>query len=140
MMTSGKEEARAAFSKEANRYHKQNITCPFLSDNLCLIYEVRPFTCVGMVVSTPSEWCHPFNVNKPKTYVTLFPEMLDTSFYYKSLAGIMAQCMPVMVYSILKNGYGILSQILDLEGLSQAVADDPEVRMITEKYGRISAL
>lgn len=134
MMAPGKDEAEASFREEAKHYHKQNIPCPFLSDNLCSIYEVRPLTCAGMVVSTPSEWCHPLNVNKPKAYVTVSPELLDISFYYRSLAGIMAQCMPVMVYSILKNGYGVISQIPGLDGLIQAVTRDPEVGTVIDRH------
>jgi len=128
------EEALAAYYQESTRYHQQNIPCPFLHNDRCIIYPVRPFTCAGMAVSSPPEWCHYLSQNRPKVYPAYFQEMLDTSFYYKSLPGIFAQCMPVMVYSILKNGYAVLENIPGLEDIGRDAASDPEVKEIHKRF------
>lgn len=112
-------EAHRAFEEETRRYHKQNIPCPFLYNNLCLIYEVRPFTCAGTVATTPPEWCSPSNPNKPKIYQTRTPAVIDTSFYYQEISGVVLTFMPLMVYSILKGGYKLLSIVTGLEDLEE---------------------
>ena len=43
-------------------------TCPFLEDNLCCIYEVRPFGCVGFASQTPCSPGQPARV--PASYMT----------------------------------------------------------------------
>lgn len=42
--------------------------CPFLEDNLCCIYEVRPFGCVGFASQTPCSPGQPARV--PASYMT----------------------------------------------------------------------
>jgi len=121
-------EAQTVLQESENRYRKQNIYCPFLQDDLCLIYEVRPFTCAGLVATTPPYWCNPSGPNKPKVYVFKTPKLIDNSFYYKEIKGWILAFMPLVVYGILKDGYKLLSNIPGLEGLEETVMKSPELR------------
>jgi Fe-S-cluster containining protein len=47
------------------RYQETNIACPFLADNQCSIYEVRPLSCSGHHSVSPPEWCAPASQQKP---------------------------------------------------------------------------
>ena len=38
-------------------YFRAGVTCPFLEDNRCSIYEERPSICREYAVSTPPDWC-----------------------------------------------------------------------------------
>ena len=114
------EEAQLALQESEVRYRKQNIYCPFLLDDLCLIYEVRPFTCAGLVATTPPQWCSPLSPNKAKTHVTRASTVIDNSFYYKGINGTVLAFMPLVVFGILKDGYELLSKIPGLEGLEEA--------------------
>jgi hypothetical protein len=126
-------EAQQAFVEEARRYQRQNIACPFLHNNLCVIYEVRPFTCAGTVATTPPEWCNPSNTNKPKLYQAQTPAVIDTSFYYKKIKGAVLAFMPLVVYGILKDGYRMLSIMTGLEDLEEKALKEPEIRQIIER-------
>jgi hypothetical protein len=126
-------EAQQAFIEEAGRYQRQNIPCPFLHNNLCLIYEVRPFTCVGTVATTPPEWCSPLNQNEPKIYQTQTPAVIDKSFYYKKINDVVLAFMPLVVYSILEDGYRMLSILTGLEDLEEKALKEPEVKQIMER-------
>ena len=88
--------------------------------DLCLIYEVRPFTCAALVATTPPHWCNPSISNKAKTYVASTAKIFDNSFYYKGISGTVLAFMPLTVYGILKDGYKLLSYIPGLEGLEKA--------------------
>jgi hypothetical protein len=84
-------------------YYKQRISCPFLVDSACSIYEVRPICCSAHRAVTPKEWCDPADTHDVHTYnavpggrdlqelVGLAP--LRLSLYHATL--------PAMVYRIL---------------------------------------
>jgi Fe-S-cluster containining protein len=50
-------EERSIFNADLAFYEEKNITCPFLSDGSCSIYEVRPYVCASVVSLSPAEWC-----------------------------------------------------------------------------------
>jgi len=129
----GTEELQA-FVEETKRYQGQNIPCPFLHNNLCLIYEVRPFTCVGTVASTPPEWCNPSNPNGPKIYWSRTSAVIDKSFYYKEIDGVVLAFMPVMVYGILENGYKMLSIVTGLKDLEKKALKESQVKAVMENF------
>ncbi|MFC2026866.1 hypothetical protein ACFLUX_02705 [Chloroflexota bacterium] len=129
----GTEEFRA-FAEETKRYQGQNIPCPFLHNNLCLIYEVRPFTCVGTVASTTPEWCNPSNSNKPKIYWSRTSAVIDKSFYYKEIDGVVLAFMPIMVYGILEDGYKMLSIVTGLKDLEKKALAEPQVKAVMESF------
>ncbi|MFC1871969.1 hypothetical protein ACFLYF_06215 [Chloroflexota bacterium] len=90
----------------------QNIPCPFLYNGICTIYDVRPYTCLNHLVTTPAEWCSPLNPHEPTVYqTTIEDELLDLAFYPKSLDKPLITYMPLVVYQILSSGFNFLSNI-----------------------------
>ena len=49
----------------SSRYLDMNIQCPFLLDNKCFIYDVRPMSCSGHFSISPRDWCAPASGQKP---------------------------------------------------------------------------
>jgi len=116
-------------------YKMQNIPCPFLRDHVCTIHEVRPFTCASHYVTTPSDWCSPFNPNQPKVYKSsAVNNISDPPFYYGSLANPVILNMPLAVYQILKCGFFYLSEVIRLEALQEDIMSDPEIMAAIQKY------
>jgi len=115
------EETQLALKESEKRYQEQNIYCPFLFNDSCLIYEVRPFTCAGLIAVTPNQWCSLSSVKRARTYVTRTPVIFDSSFYYSKIEGTILAFMPLFVYNILKYGYKLLSSIPGLEDLEKTV-------------------
>jgi hypothetical protein len=128
--TGAGEKEFQAFVGETKRYRDQDMHCPFLYNNLCLIYEVRPYTCVGTVASTPPEWCNPSNPKEPKIYHTQTSAIFDKSFYYKEIKDVVLAFMPIMVYGILEDGYEMLSIATGLGDLDDKALADPQVKAI----------
>jgi Fe-S-cluster containining protein len=131
-----------AMSDAEERYMEQNIPCPFLENQLCSIYEVRPYSCVSCIAVSPPEWCNPQNLNKPeirKVYPVDFLRnmMTDYSFYYTDLDQTVITFMPIAVYEILKNGpiYYSSAKIPPLERLDYEFFSDPEVIAILRRHG-----
>jgi Fe-S-cluster containining protein len=124
------EKAQLALNKSERQYQEQNIPCPFLVNDSCIIYEVRPFTCAALIATTPGEWCSIKSTNKAKTYVTRNPIIFDTSFYYNQINKTVLVFMPLFVYSILKYGYRMLSSIPGLEDLEKTALEDAEIKDI----------
>ena len=120
-----------------NEYAAHKIPCPFLTDGACLIYEIRPLTCAGLIATTPREWCDPAIKNKSERRYQTAPArgLYDLSFYHHDLEQPVQSLMPVMVYNILQ--YGLMAQFDDMPGLEGMVAEytnDPEVRPIIQKF------
>jgi Fe-S-cluster containining protein len=112
-------EAVVALQQAEKRYLSQKIMCPFLEQDSCSIYEVRPLTCAALVATTPPERCVPGTPNSAKMYVTSTPLLMDTSFYFNKLDAQMLAFMPLVVYGILEGGYEFLANIPGLEGLEE---------------------
>ncbi len=128
------ESARQAMQAAEKRYQEQGVYCPFLIDNACAIYEVRPFTCAALIATTPPACCHPASPQPAQPYVTSTPAMFESSFYYGHIEGAILAFMPLVVYGILRDGYHLLAQIPGLEGLAEAALDDPEVKAILAQH------
>ena len=131
-------QKQEAFSKAQARYARQNIYCPFLEENLCLIYEVRPYNCAGFYSTTPPAWCDPSNQNEPAIYRSNLPgeTIFDLTFHHKSLRAPVFTFMPLAVYEILSGGYGHLSTIPGFENLEDEFMNDPEVRSYLDAYAQ----
>lgn len=124
-----------AFKEALRRYRKQNIGCPFLENDLCLIYEVRPCNCAGLFITTSPDQCRPLNPDDPKFNLTTIDEVVfDISFYYRNLSHPILLFMPVAVYRILEEGFSYLSQFPCLEGLEAEALNDPEIRVIVQSH------
>ncbi len=134
MLLSGTDKQREqTFEAALRRHNKQNIACPFLENDLCLIYETRPCNCAGLFITTSPEQCQPQNNEDPRFNITTIDDVVsDTSFYYRSLSHPIHLYMPVAVYRILEEGFSYLAQFPGLEGLESEAMSDPEVKAIIQ--------
>lgn len=92
------------------RYLQMGIPCPFLVDDTCLIYAVRPLPCSGQYSVTPPEWCNPVAGEKAVIY-QLVPDDEDL---LKILQLADPQLMvyeitlPIMIYKLLTEGASLI--------------------------------
>lgn len=88
------------------RYVDMNIPCPFLVDNSCFIYEVRPFPCSGHYSVSPPDWCAPVSPQEPVLH-QLIPDEEDLSKILL-LSGpqfiLYELTLPIMIYKLLTEG------------------------------------
>jgi Fe-S-cluster containining protein len=127
-------EKQGNFMVLSAQYLKLNIACPFLHNDICSIYEVRPTACASVVATTPSEWCSPANTQKCKVYMAptkLTKEMFD---FYRNIGSYIFLPAPLGVYELIQNGYIWLSNIPGLKGLDEDAMTDPEVKPILARY------
>ena len=134
MLLFGADQQKEQAFEEALRHHnKQNIACPFLENDLCTIYEVRPCNCAGCFVTHPPDRCRPLSPDEPKFNLTSIDDVVfDVSFYYKSLGQPVTLYMPVAVYHILEEGFSYLAQFPGLERLESEALNDAEIRGIIQ--------
>jgi Fe-S-cluster containining protein len=111
----------AAFDAELIKYAGLNLPCPFLRDNACTIYEVRPTVCAGLVSSTPREWCAPSHPRHDAIKLLKADVNLDSDMPYFALSGnkVALTNMPALVYEILRYGWDFLSRVPGMEGLQK---------------------
>ena len=122
-------EDDSAFNAELVKYSEHDLSCPFLFEGACSIYEVRPYVCASVVSVSPAEWCelkHPehYEMSYIKTQLNLGKDM---PYFVRPTSGLLFANMPQLVHDILSDGYGALSAIPGLEGLQPEVLSDPEV-------------
>lgn len=130
-------ESQQALARETEFYTDLNIACPFLSNDICSIYEVRPRVCACIFVTTPAEWCNPLNPNsqKVKTYFDNFDDFIERPFYYNDIIGFSYMLnMPYIVYGILIYGILYLSKFPGLEDLARDLMSDPEARAVLKRF------
>ena len=140
-MTAGEatEEEKRQFDTECDTYALADIPCPFLLDNACSIYEVRPYVCARIVSITPADWCragHP----RQREAVHLKAQMQfekDTPYFEPVASDCVFSSMPFLVYSLLQEGYQALSAVPGLEKLKDEAEADPEVRAALRDAGLI---
>jgi len=131
------ENDRRAFNDDLAAYAAMGNPCPFLQDDACTIYKVRPFVCAGLVSTSPSEYClptHPDHQNNVLVKAEFLPQN-DLPYFIPTKAAVNFGCMPMMVQQILKYGYAFLSTIEGLEDIHRQATDDPEVRAILAQMG-----
>lgn len=121
---------------EASRlYLNQNIPCPFLDNDICSIYEVRPWPCASVVAVTPGEWCSPANANTCDVRMSnLLPLPPSEMPYFRKTSDYVLLPIPLGIYEILNGGFIWLSDIPGLEGLDKAALTDPIVQPIIQRY------
>ncbi len=135
-------ENKQSLKKQADdanqKYYEKNISCPFLNQDLCSIYEVRPYMCVSLTSVSPKEYCRTSSATKPETIRAMSKEiLLDCSFYYNKLENPVVTFMPIAIYEILKNGTFYFSRggAPGLGKLDQEFCSDMEVLSALRKYG-----
>jgi Fe-S-cluster containining protein len=138
-MTAGeatKEEIRQ-FDLECDTYAAADIPCPFLSDNACAIYDVRPYVCARIVAITPSDWCragHP----RQREAIHLKAQMQfekDMPYFEPLTSDCVFSSMPFLVYSLLQEGYTALLRVPGLEKLKEQADHDLEVQVALKQAG-----
>lgn len=123
---------RQAYLEATKAYLNLNIPCPFLNDDICSIYEVRPWPCASVVAVTPGEWCSPANDNICEVRISnLVPKEMP---YFRELSRLVMTTIPLGVYEILNGGYIWLSDIPGLEGLDREALTDPTIQPILQRY------
>jgi len=102
-----------AFSAALLKYTKQNIPCPFLKDGACLIYEVRPYACAGLVSTTPSSWCTASHPSHKKIVLLRADVNLDSDppYFANPVSEVFLTNMPALVYEIIRYGWVFLSRV-----------------------------
>jgi Fe-S-cluster containining protein len=88
------------------RYLEMDIPCPFLVNNTCLIYAVRPLPCSGQYSVSPPDWCAPAAGKKAVIY-QLIPDDEDLMKFLQ-LADprlmLYELTLPIMIYKLLTEG------------------------------------
>jgi len=94
------------------RYLEMNIPCPFLEQDSCLIYAVRPLPCSGHYSVSPPEWCSLDREEEPVIHHLITDDEDLLSFL--ELAGprlmVYELTLPVMIYRLLTEGSASLIQ------------------------------
>jgi Fe-S-cluster containining protein len=120
-----------------DRYWTEKILCPFLENNICTIYEVRPYVCAGYYVTSPLSYCSPDYLGKAPVKRNLpVEEAFEIEFYRGTLDSPTLVCMQEAVYRTLENGYFYLSTIPGLEGLEKEAIKDKKIRAKYTRYMR----
>jgi Fe-S-cluster containining protein len=105
-------------------YQWLNVPCPFLHDNICLIYEVRPYVCATHYVTSPAQWCSPLGRFEPDIYRSKTKDdMPARSFYHQQLGEPIVSSMPLLVYGILGGGFSHLANVTGLKSLEEVTND-----------------
>ena len=125
------------FDAQCDTYAQQDIPCPFLADNACAIYEVRPYVCARIVAVTPSEWCRPGHPRQGEA-MHLKAQMQfekDQPYFVPPASDCVFSSMPFLVYRLLYEGYDALSTVPGLEKLKDTAYADPEVQAALRDAG-----
>ncbi len=109
------------------QYFEANITCPFLVNQTCLIYNIRPFPCSGQYSVTPPDLCAPDIADKAVIYQLVHDDEDLIKFLELAGADLMVNEMtlPIMVYRLLTQGASSVLDSLDVQnrvGSSRKVA------------------
>ncbi len=112
-------EEQEQFTSDINSYTAREVNCPFLVDNACSIYEVRPYVCAGLVAVTPSEMCvwNAPGGSQAQYYKSGFKLEIEMPYFLPSRSRLLFGCLPELVQRILEAGYSFLSSIAGLERL-----------------------
>lgn len=107
----------------SNRYFAATIRCPFLVDDVCSIYPVRPLACSGHHSVSPPEWCAPDSPRKPEIR-RMTPEDRDLLGMIR-LADpwltLFELALPTMVYRLLTEGSVEMTSVMDAQVKSQSL-------------------
>ena len=107
----------------STRYFEANIRCPFLVDDLCSIYPVRPLACSGHHAVSPPEWCAPDSGQKPEIR-RMTPDDRDLMALIRVAdpwLTLFELTLPTMVYRLLTEGSAAMTSSM----LSQMTSAQP---------------
>ena len=101
----------------STRYFDTNIRCPFLVDDKCSIYEVRPSSCSGHHSVSPPDWCAPATQQKPVIRHSLpdDEDLIEIIQLADPRLTLYELTLPTMVYRLLTEGSSaIMAKIAQL--------------------------
>jgi len=104
----------------SNRYLESSIRCPFLVDDKCSIYEVRPMACSGHHSVTPPDCCAPAAQQKPdiRNSVPAKEKLIEIIGLAGSQMVLYELTLPTMVYRILTEGSSAIKTQIAHYGLA----------------------
>lgn len=90
----------------STRYRKINVPCPFLVDNRCSIYEVRPLACSGHHSVSPPDYCAPTAQQEPdiRQSISDDKDLIEMIHLTGSQLMLYELALPTMVYRLLTEG------------------------------------
>lgn len=107
---SRKPEEKKRFEDLALEYAGKYAQCPFLEDDKCIIYPIRPYTCSTYSVISDKKYCDPnlskeeYIKNKLKVKSATHPLFLDTEYFIDLKDRYIFGAMQKMIYNIVKYG------------------------------------
>lgn len=119
---------QSEIGERAMDYWKLHIPCPFLSNDACSIYEVRPWVCVNLFATSKCD----SSSKEQKTLLLDLPATIEQPYWDERIEVIYQDLMPNMVYKMLIGGFRFLTQIPGLENIFKEYISDPEVRKFGE--------
>lgn len=96
-------------------YLEKNIQCPFLKDNKCFIYKVRPLSCSGHYSVTPPDWCSPAIEQKPVVHHAMPSDrdLTDLTLLSDPRLAMYDLNLPIMIFRLLtEGGASIMDEIV----------------------------
>jgi Fe-S-cluster containining protein len=124
-------ETLVSIGELGRAYWKLHIPCPFLVEQVCTIYEVRPWVCAG-VYSTSC--CDLSNEERNTERVFLhLPATIELPFYDERMTVEYLGPVPMTVYNLLNGGFKFLSQMPGLASCFDEFKHDKEVLAFARK-------
>ncbi len=118
------------FMEKGAAFDLLDIPCPFLDQEACSIYPVRPVVCASIAATSPPDWCNQLTDDVPNALmakgVTLPPYITGEAVAMTYLP--VALC----VAEIIKGGFAYLAKIPGLKEVSNAALGDPAVRSLID--------
>lgn len=102
------------------KYLVTQTPCPFLKNEVCSIYEARPFNCAQHLSISPNEWCAIESTTKPKTKEIRLTEGDREnlrSLPYVSPGLFFIFTLPVLTYKLMVNGLPYFLNEMEIEPL-----------------------
>ena len=87
-------------------YARYNIACPFLEQNLCTIYPVRPICCASHVSISPPEYCRSQSESQAMICEATPPEkdLRELAMLGEPMLSLHQETMPRLVFRLLIEG------------------------------------
>ena len=130
------DEKRRKVEELGAKYAKFKIPCPFLKEDACMIYDIRPLVCSCQVAVTPPEYCDPDNPDSVKQeLILMLPENFQyIPFYHESFneMNLSGMCMPYVVYNLLEGGYLYLMALNSQKEFTSEVVKDEQVKKMLD--------
>ncbi len=94
----------------STRYLEMNVLCPFLVEDKCSIYQVRPLSCSGHYSVSPVKWCAPGSLQNPDIHheMPADQDLIELMQLADPRLVLYELTLPTMVYRLLTEGSSVL--------------------------------